>query len=184
MRLHLLIICILTVFSTGIIGQNQPNNPTSTPTKQDKKIQELNMEYGEIKQKLQNIQNQALQNEKLLNESLDITKKIDKTIIANHPKVKEKVQKRASIREEYEEKVKEGDPNVLQKLQGEFQQISQDLVPYDKEAAQDEKIMKMRSRFQAKMIEEMVNIEPKTKKYLKRMREIETIAAKMQDENS
>jgi cellulose biosynthesis protein BcsQ len=179
MKKKLLLITTISLLTTAIIAQDNPKTPTPAPQKD---MSKLEAEYGQIKQKLQNIQNQALQNEKLLNESLDITKKIDKTIIAKHPDVKEKVKKRASIREKYEEKVKDGDPKVLQKLQGDFQAISKDLVEYDKEASQDKKIVKLRMKFQQKMIQEMVSIEPKTKDYLQRLREIETIAAQMQQQ--
>lgn len=62
--------------------------------------------------------------------------------------MKDKVEKRASIREKYEKLANQGDKKVLGKLQSDFQDLSKDLSKYDREAARDEKILELRTSFQ------------------------------------
>jgi chromosome condensin MukBEF ATPase and DNA-binding subunit MukB len=141
---------------------------------QNEKAAKLYEEYMEINQRLQMIQQQALNDEIFLKRSQDFAGKVEAEMIKKDPTVQNKLEQRDSVIEEYQQAETEGSQEKIMAVQQKYQAIMQELQAHQNEAMQNEELLKEGEELEAALIQKMEEIDPEVPQLLAKLNQIGT----------
>lgn len=160
---------VLVLFSTGFLFAQT----------QDEEFQQLYQEYMEINQRLQQIQQQALQNENVADHAEEYSSFVDEKLRNIDARAGELVDKREEKIDLIQAAQADGDFEIIQELQQEYEQISQELQPYMQQAMADEEVQERRNDFEEVLVAKMEEIDPETVPLFNRMAELSEMLDRM-----
>ncbi len=166
------VVALLFFFSTGIVVAQT----------QDEEFQQLYEEYLEINERLQQLQQQALQNEEVAEHYEEYSSFLDDKIREIDPGASDLIQQREETIESIEEAQMGGDMETAQHLQQEDQQLNQQLQPYMQQAMEDPEVQERRDEFEEHLIDEMEQIDPEAVPLFNRMEELSRELDRMMQE--
>jgi hypothetical protein len=172
---------------SGEQGAQQPQPPQQMPPMQSMQqgqpgqpspeAMQLQQEYMQINQKLQMIQQQAIQDDAIATQTKAFAQKIDEQMIAENPEMKSAVAQRDVLVAQYENAQQTQDQQKLQELQQGLMGLMQQMNPVMEKVMQSPAIQKEEAVIREKIITKMKEINPETDALIKR---IEQIALQMQ----
>lgn len=153
---------ILFITAAAIFAQE---NQDST-----KKMQQLYMEYQQIRQQLQIIQQKALNDPEFAEESKRFSKKLDSAMIKANPSDKEKIAKRDKILSNIRKAQLNGNNEKFQKLQKDYKTISMQLMSHQQKVMENGKLHKEANELNNELIKKMTKIDSGVPKLIDRLK--------------
>jgi hypothetical protein len=160
LRSGILAVCLLFAAS-ALVAQDQNDE-----------FQQLYNEYLEINQRLQTVQQQALQDENVAEQAEEYSKFVDSKLKGLDSRAAELVDQREATIDNIEAAQDDGDFESIQELQQDYEMITQELQPYMQQAMQDEEVQVRQQELESVLIAKMEEIDPDTVPLLNRMMEI------------
>jgi len=136
----------------------------------NKELKEEYIEYQLISQKLMSIQQQALSDSEIAKQSTTFGKKLDSAMVEETPSIKQKLEKRDEIIDNFQEAQENGNQDKILKLQEDYKSISGELQVHQQNALQDENLRKEGEELNEKVIQKMTDIEPDVPKLFSRLK--------------
>lgn len=145
---------IISVFSSLIIlhAQQQPQ--------QDERSQQLYNEYSQITATLQQTQEEALQDDEVVEIQNELEQKIKVAMIEENPKVEQKFEKRDNLIDDFRVAQQEGDQEKLASIQEQYHLLTQEIKTVEDKVNEKPEIKKESQKFEEKVIEKMEEINP------------------------
>jgi hypothetical protein len=134
-----------------------------------KNLQKAYMEYQQISQRLQSVQQQALADSILAEKGKNFGKKLDLAMIKENPSIKEKIEKRDKIINNFEEAQQKGDNEKLMKLQEDYKSIVQELQVHQQKAMENEKLKNEGKELNDEIVQKMTKIDPQVPQLIARL---------------
>lgn len=141
----------------------------SSFTQQEDEKEKLYKEYQQITQRLQNVQEQALSDAKIAEQSENFSEKVDQEMIRQNPAVRPKIDRRNSIVDEFERARSTGNESEMYRLQQEFQVITQDLKTHQQKAMENEQLREEGEELEKALLEKMKEIDPEVPNLVARL---------------
>ena len=136
---------------------------------QDEETKKIYEEYSEITQRLNLVQQQAMEDEKISDKTKKYTEKVESKMIEQDSFVKDIIEKRDSIIGNYEVAEQTGNQDEMIKLQKEFQNVSKDLFTQQEEALQDNELKEEGKQLEEEVLNKMKEIDPKVPELIARL---------------
>ncbi len=152
---------VLFISAAGIFAQGSQDTT--------KNLQKVYMEYQQITQRLQSIQQQALADSEIAERGKNFSKKLDSAMVKANPEVKEKIEKRDNIINNFEDAQQKGDKETMLRLQQDFKSISQDLQVNQQKVMENEKLREEGKELNDALVQRMTNIDPEVPQLIARL---------------
>lgn len=143
---------IIFVFATVTFPQG--NQDTT------KNLQQVYMEYQQISQRLQSIQQQAMADSEIAEKSKKFSDKLDSAMVKENPSDKEKLEKRNEIINNFQEAQQSGDKEKMMKYQQDYKSISQELMVHQQKVMENVKLRKEGKELNNVLVQKMTKIDP------------------------
>lgn len=122
---------IVMVFATTIYSQKQ---------QQMDEGQQIYMQYSLLNQQLQELQQQALSDDKIAEQGQALNDKINSIVISNHPDAEQLMSQRNQIIEDFQKAQETENQEKQVELQGQYQEVNQKIELYQNEVVQQPEI--------------------------------------------
>jgi hypothetical protein len=171
LRNRLLLFVALSLFTfSPLFAQSEEVNEDAAA--------ELFAEYVQINQRLQTVQQKALQDEELSERSVAFVQRVELEMVKNDPSVRTMLDKRNRIVQDFETAQENGDSEEMESLQQEFILLSQQIQSHQTAALQNEELFQEGKQLETLVIEKMEEIDPEVPNLLSR---VETIGKELQN---
>jgi Tfp pilus assembly pilus retraction ATPase PilT len=157
---------ILTIFFSFILSAQQ-----------DEEKQELYKEYQQITQRLQTVQEQALSDAKLAEQSKEFSNKVDQEMIRRDPAIRPKIESRNNLIDDFERARSTNNQPEMQRLQQEFQSLAKELHVHQQKAMENAELKREGEKLENALRLKMQQIDPKVPELVARL---ETISNQLQ----
>ena len=152
---------IIFVFAAATFAQG--NQDTT------KNLQQIYMEYQQINQKLQSVQQQAMADSEIAEKSRKFSDKLDSAMVKENPSDKGKLEKRNEIINNFQEAQKTGDKEKMMKLQQDYKSVSQELMVHQQKVMENEKLQKEGKELNNVLVQKMTQIDPEVPNLIGRL---------------
>jgi len=142
-----------------------------------KDLQQTYMEYQQISQRLQTVQQKALADSEIAEKSKSFSSKLDSVMIKENPSDKEKLAKRDEIINNFQNAQQKGDKEKMQQLQQDYKTISMELQAHQRKVMENEKLQEEGTELNNELIQKMTSIDPGVPKLIDRL---EVLGKKLQ----
>ena len=132
-------------------------------------LQQFYMEYQQISQRLQSVQQKALADSEIAEKSKSFSDKLDSAIIKENPSDKKKIAKRDEIINNFQDAQQKGDQEKMTKLQQDYKTISMELQPHQQKVMQNEKLREEGIELNNELVQKMTSIDPGVPKLIQRL---------------
>lgn len=169
----LMILCFSTIFAQG-------QTPQTTP---DPETQKLYQEYGQLNQQLQQLQQQAMADEKIAEKGEALDKKMTAAMVVNNPQIQETLDQRDKIISQYETAQQSGDQQTLMQLGQQFQSISQKIQVEQQKVMQNPELQTEMLEFESMVMNKMEEINPNAPQLISQMQALRDKLMSAQNQN-
>ncbi|MEJ2616337.1 MAG: hypothetical protein P8Z35_15375 [Ignavibacteriaceae bacterium] len=132
-------------------------------------LQQFYMEYQQISQRIQSVQQKALADSEIAEKSKIFSDKLDSAIIKENPSDKEKLAKRDKIISNFQDAQQKGDKEKMLKLQQDYKNISMELQVHQQKVMENEELRKEGIELNNELLKKMTSIDPGVPKLMKRL---------------
>ena len=166
-----MILCYSTFFAQGQMQQG----PSS-------EAQLLFQEYNQLNQQIQQLQQQAMNDEKISQKGEALEKEINKAMLKNNPEIKKSLDKRDNIISQYQSAEQSGDQQKMQSLGQEFQSVSQIIQTEQQKVIQEPEIGSQLQEFETLVMQKMESINPETPQLMAKLEQLKNKLMTMQQQ--
>ena len=153
----------MIIFISAVAAFAQGNQDST------KNLQQFYMEYQQISQRLQSVQQKALADSEIATKSKRFSDKLDSAIIKENPSDKEKIVKRDKIIDNFQDAQQKGDKEKMMKLQQDYKTISMELQVHQQKVMENEKLRNEGIELNNELVQKMTNIDPGVPKLIERL---------------
>ncbi len=151
---------------------------TGYATAQEEDVQQLYQEFMEINMRLQQVQEEAMEDENVAVEAESYSNLISKKIKEIDTEAGAMVDRREEMITKFDEAQGNGDVETMQNLEKEYTELNTKLQPFLQRVMEDEEVVARKDKFEAILIAKMGEIEPETDKLFARINELGRILEK------
>lgn len=154
---------IVMMFATTIYSQGQ---------QQMDEGQQLYMQYSILNQQLQELQQQALSDDKIAEQGQALNDKINSIVISNHPDAEQLMSQRNQIIEDFQKAQETENQEKQMELQGQYQQVNQKIELYQNEVVQQPEIQSEVMNFELVVMNKMKELNPDVETMINRLQNL------------
>lgn len=156
---------IVMVFATTIYSQKQ---------QQMDEGQQIYMQYSLLNQQLQELQQQALSDDKIAEQGQALNDKINSIVISNHPDAEQLMSQRNQIIEDFQKAQETENQEKQVELQGQYQEVNQKIELYQNEVVQQPEIQAEVMKFEQVVMNKMEELNPDVEEMINRLQDLRT----------
>lgn len=156
---------IVMMFATTIYSQEQ---------QQMDEGQQLYLQYSLLNQQLQELQQQALSDDKIAEQGQALNDKINSIVISNHPDAEQLMSQRNQIIEDFQKAQETENQEKQMELQGQYQEVNQKIELYQNEVVQQPEIQAEVMNFEQVVMNKMEELNPDVEEMINRLQDLRT----------
>jgi maltodextrin utilization protein YvdJ len=156
---------IVMMFATTIYSQKQ---------QQMDEGQQIYMQYSLLNQQLQELQQQALSDDKIAEQGQALNDKINSIVISNHPDAEQLMSQRNQIIEDFQKAQETENQEKQMELQGQYQKVNQKIELYQNEVVQQPEIQAEVMNFEQVVMNKMEELNPNVEEMINRLQDLRT----------
>lgn len=156
---------IVMMFATTIYSQKQ---------QQLDEGQQIYMQYSLLNQQLQELQQQALSDDKIAEQGQALNDKINSIVISNHPDAEQLMSQRNQIIEDFQKAQETENQEKQMELQGQYQKVNQKIELYQNEVVQQPEIQAEVMNFEQVVMNKMEELNPNVEEMINRLQDLRT----------
>lgn len=170
LRKMLVALAALLVIPAGLTAQGAPAPQAEMP----EQVRSWLTEMQGIHQRLESIQQQALQDPQLVTQQQELGESIKTAMEKIDPSLNESMSRVQDLEVAAQAAQQEGDQAKLQQLAQEAQQIQQRFLTAQEQALQQPELASQVTAFQTRLEQKMAEVDPEASKLIERFRELES----------
>lgn len=156
-------IVIVMMFSTIIYSQSQ---------QQMDEGQQLYLQYSLLNQQLQELQQQALSDNKIAEQGQALNDKINSIVKSNHADAEQLMSQRDQIIDDFQKAKDAGNQEKQMELQGEYKEVNQKIELYQNEVVQQPEIQSEVMNFEQVVLNKMKELNPDVETMINRLQNL------------
>lgn len=156
---------IVMMFATTIYSQEQ---------QQMDEGQQLYLQYSLLNQQLQELQQQALSDDKIAEQGQALNDRINSIVISNHPDAEQLMSQRNQIIEDFQKAQETENQEKQMELQGQYQEVNQKIELYQNEVVQQPEIQAEVMNFEQVVMNKMEELNPDVEEMINRLQDLRT----------
>jgi len=157
------VIVIVMMFSTIIYSQSQ---------QQMDEGQQLYLQYSLLNQQLQELQQQALSDNKIAEQGQALNDKINSIVKSNHADAEQLMSQRDQIIDDFQKAKDAGNQEKQMELQGEYKEVNQKIELYQNEVVQQPEIQSEVMNFEQVVLNKMKELNPDVETMINRLQNL------------
>ncbi len=157
------VIVIVMMFSTIIYSQSQ---------QQMDEGQQLYLQYSLLNQQLQELQQQALSDDKIAEQGQALNDKINSIVKSNHADAEQLMSQRDQIIDDFQKAKDAGNQEKQMELQGEYKEVNQKIELYQNEVVQQPEIQSEVMNFEQVVLNKMKELNPDVETMINRLQNL------------
>lgn len=167
----IMILCFSTIFAQGQLQQGQPSE-----------AQLLYQEYAQLNQQIQQLQQQAMNDENVAQKGEALEKEITDAMLQNNPEIQKSLDKRDNIISQYQSAEQSGDQEKMQSLGQDFQSVTQIIQTEQQKVIQQPEIGLHLQEFETLVMQKMESINPETPQLMAKLEQLRNKLMTMQQQ--